>query len=423
MFLTRLAIDDWINSLKLDANARIEPANDDKWNPAAPGITWGLSVGASAYVHIESDAQEAQLRRAIPSAFRSFDRLTGEQITHYQDGDTGKRHPRTGSEIANLEEQFLKEEFIAGLNAFSGNLREASPQFAFDAIHDFHPTRRPGTKFYRLGYVSVRVPPKFFAERRRAFDTWWREILESLAPVQAYLSLGVGLPPVLEAMGDVEPAEYFLAKAFLGLDIDKPYFMRSNEHDGLHLEEGMRTPSYGVLVRGPYLEKLGGATALRKALSVDPAIRIVDCAGGLWIEAGDAPRLYPVEEGLPASVSRLAQALKPVRLERMQLTGMLQPVPRPNSFDMENSAQWLARFDAWQPSAQASRAPGPILVKTGEPAPHSGVYAAHDGLAPEVIAKQGDPLPEAEDLMDPKRPKRAFTWILRQRDDGGPVIQ
>ncbi|MDC8786107.1 PoNe immunity protein domain-containing protein [Roseateles koreensis] len=64
----------------------------------------------------------------------------------------------------------------------------------------------------------------------------------------------------------------------------------------------------------------------------------------------------------------------------------------------------------------------PILVKTGQPAPHSGLYAAFDGLAPEVKRERGELLPMAEDLMDPKRPLRAFTWILRQRSDGGSVV-
>ena len=65
----------------------------------------------------------------------------------------------------------------------------------------------------------------------------------------------------------------------------------------------------------------------------------------------------------------------------------------------------------------------PTLVKTGQPAPHSGIYAAHDGLAAEINVEQGDPLPQAEDLMDPARALRAFTWILRQRKDIGPVTE
>ena len=80
---------------------------------------------------------------------------------------------------------------------------------------------------------------------------------------------------------------------------------------------------------------------------------------------------------------------------------------------------WAREHGFARPIAQGK----PILVMTGDPAPHSGLYAAYDGLAPEVRVQQGQPLPMAEDLMDAKRPSRTFTWILRQRADGGPVTE
>lgn len=68
-------------------------------------------------------------------------------------------------------------------------------------------------------------------------------------------------------LGAIEPADYALAQAVYGYDVDKPFFMCSNGHEGLYLDDGMRTPSFGVLVRGEYLQKLGGCRYLAQPVA------------------------------------------------------------------------------------------------------------------------------------------------------------
>ncbi len=350
MILNPMQIQDWITALKTDAEARVTPVDDDLYEPAPPGVTWGLSVYASAYFGIKDDAQEAHLRKAIPQSFAQFDQLTEFKIDHFHHKRVYDRS-RTdipGSGILNMAELYAKAEDYGFLNAFSGSYRQASPQFSFDTINSFHPLRRVGVPLFMLSYLSVALPLTFWRQHRAAFQNWWIQTLNDLQAKQAYMGLKIGLPPVLECMGAIETPEYHLAQAFYGLDIDKPFFMRSNDHNGLYLDDGMRTPSFGVLVADEYLEKIGGQAALMQALSKDPAIRIQSVKNGYWIEAGDEPRLYPREEGVPASLALLAQTLKPARLTHMDLTGMLDAVPIPNKFNVENSAAWLARFDHWR---------------------------------------------------------------------------
>ncbi len=351
MKLNPIQIQDWITALKTDSEARITPTEDDPDEPAQPGATWGLSVYASAYFGIKDDAQEVHLRKAIPQSFAQFDLLTGSKMDHFYYSRRIYGRSRTDipdSGILNMAELYAKAEDFGSLNAFSGHYRKASPQFSFDTINSFHPLRRIGVPLFSLDYLSVALPLSFWRQHRAAFQSWWIQTLNDLQAKQAYMGLKIGLPPVFEGKSAIEFPEYHLAQAFYGLDIDKPFFMCSNEHNGLYLDDGMRTPSFGVLVADEYLEKIGGQAALMQVLSKDPAIRMQSVKNGYWIEAGDEPRLYPREEGVPASLALLAQTLKPARLVRMDLSAMTEGIPIPDMFNVENSAAWLARFDHWR---------------------------------------------------------------------------
>ncbi|BDT68138.1 hypothetical protein os1_23200 [Comamonadaceae bacterium OS-1] len=400
MFLTPPRLQAWIAALKADPQTRITPEDNDPWDPMPPETSWGLTVYATAYFGIDSDAKEARLRKAIPASFRAFDALTQERMTHYHDERVRHRDKPYSSKQGSsawigMEERYAATDNQATINSFSGALKGASPDFKFRSIASFHPKLRVGTPLYMLDYLSVSVPLGFFKTQHNAFMQWWQSTVTDLEPAQAYMGLCIGMPSELESMGAIEPADCALARAFYGYDIDKPFFMRSNEHDGLYLDDGMRTPSFGVLVRGEYLQKLGGADTLRSRL-LHPDIRVSDLAGGLWIEAGQEPQLYPVEEGIPGAMAQVAQALKPVRLERMKLTGMLEVTPRTDIFTVETAKTWLARFDGWTPTAHGgspASTPPALSALPGTPCPLEGWwFAPNDGMR-ELFMRAGEPMP------------------------------
>ena len=90
-----------------------------------------------------------------------------------------------------------------------------------------------------------------------------------------------------------------------------------------------------------------------------PEISLFEVRNGLWIELGDQPSLYPVEEGVPALPQLLNRLIKPIRNDYTDLLGFAQWDGDPNErFSNEDALRWLQRFDAdsdW-PSAEQRRA-------------------------------------------------------------------
>ncbi|MFH4150896.1 hypothetical protein WAI81_19820, partial [Acinetobacter baumannii] len=65
----------------------------------------------------------------------------------------------------------------------------------------------------------------------------------------------------------------------------------------------------------------------------------------LWIRLGELS-LYPVEEGVPDLLVMANELIKPIRCNDLKLTTLDAWDDDPNPrFDIENSPQWIARFD------------------------------------------------------------------------------
>ena len=419
MQLKPYELEDWITALSKNPDAAVTVQPDpEPYSVITQPATWFLGVYASAHFYIPTDEDVTRIADAMPGLFETFDQLTGRQLSQVQNGDTGKVGALTDKKRERIAKEFESErDGKASVNAFAKVTEESSSQFAFRTLSAFKASSRPRCEFQKLSYLQIQVPLSFWQSHRRELTAWWFSALGILKPEQAYMGLSFGYPPILERYPFIEPAEFALAKQFYGLDIEKPFFMHSvNLTSGRHLEQGMKTPTFGVLVRGGYLDRLGGEAALRGALAGDDRIHVTPCAGGLWLQAGDEPALYPVEEGIPAHVAKIAQALKPVRLETLWLISYPPNLPKDNCFTPPTSRQWLARFDAegdW-PSPDARKWQTTEAIKQanaketngieglrglpGEPVPQSGTWwtPAMPGEAGRKQFNKGDNFPDKE---------------------------
>lgn len=339
----------WIGALRSDTGATATAVQDDPSGLFQTPATWRLTMSATAFFDIRSKADVGRLATLLPQLHEEFQALTGQALTRYMGFKSGaisrKRHTQE-----DIEARYLKHaDGIVSLHGFDAPSRESSSRFEFQALARFRHARLARAAA-SLDYLALHFPPDFWAARHNEVRAWWLSALQRLQPVQAYMGLGIGRPPVLERHPFQEPAELALARCFLGLDIDKPFFMRAG------LEDGLRTPAFGVLVYGDHAARLGGVQALRRQLGKAAGIRAVPCMDdtGLWIEAGDAPALHPVEDGVPAHLRALAQALAPVRLERLWMVSYPPNLPRDDIFTPETSARWLRRFDTGSDWAAAS---------------------------------------------------------------------
>jgi hypothetical protein len=349
----------WIAALRTDANATAAVAPQHAAGLFQTPATWGLAMSASAFFPLRTKADVGRLATLLPQLHDEFQMLTGHALTRYMGFRSGAI-ARKGHAQEDIEAQFLKHaDDIASLQGFDAPTKESSSRFEFQAVAQFRRARTPRAAA-GLDCLALHFPLDFWTLRHNEVRAWWLGALQRLQPVQAYMGLGLGRPPVLERYPLQQAAEFALAKRFLGLDIDKPFFMRSSRPDGMSLECGLRTPGFGVLVCGEFAARLGGASALQRKLEKVPGMRLEPCMeGGLWIEAGEAPALYPAEEGVPRHLRALAEALIPVRLDRLWMTSYAPNAAGDEMFTPASSALWLQRFDSASRWPRGSAAPRP----------------------------------------------------------------
>ncbi|MDR2881239.1 MAG: DUF3396 domain-containing protein [Azoarcus sp.] len=429
MILPAPDLEDWIEALNTNSAATATALPSSPHSALQKPASWHLGIFASAYFYVISREDVQRLTQTIPQLHKEFQELTGGALTRYLSFGTANiaRKPLMLEDI----EKHLRDESdgIAALAEFDAPTKESSSRYKLETIAQFEhanqtlPLFRPGIdqpitgrriefteRTFGLDYFTVNFPLAFWRSHTYEIRRWWLKALERLQSVQAYMGLGIGLPPILERYPFQQQAEFALANRFLGLDVDKPFFMRSNRPDGMHLETGMRTPGFGVLVAGDYLRRLGGEIELRSTLRNVKGIRIDPCLDGLWIEAGAEPALYPVEQGVPAHLRALAMALKPVRLERLWMVSYPPNLPSDDIFTPETSARWLRRFDSdsdWGGLVNGEPPPGmrqqaqsevPLRLRAepGEPCPRTGYWSAFALPGQRVFVRQGEPMPGPE---------------------------
>jgi Protein of unknown function (DUF3396) len=413
MNLSNEAIRDWIDRLKVDpaATAVAQPPTYPM-SPFKEPATWRVSVFASAMLYTPTQKDVERVIDAIPKLYEEFESLMGAPLARTQ-LDSGKVAATTAKrldEIRRAFDQQRKDVDLETVNDYSGENRESSPVFAFEADCSFEPSSQPGGKLQMLSFVNVRLPVSHWLAHREAFDRWWRKAITLLAPEQAYMGLAFANPPILARYPFVEPAEFALANAFYGLDVDKPFFMRGSPMTKMtyYLEHGMRTPAFGAYVGPKYLPIVGGEAALRTALAADPRVTIEPIGEGLWLQAGDVPELYPFEQGIPRHVALLARALKPARLDALWLLSYVPALPREDTFDYETGRQWLRRFDddgTWPdpklrfeqplPSQAVPRPDDPTLrCPAGEPCPRDGYWTTPAKTSSRRRFERGEVMPE-----------------------------
>ncbi|MFM9924797.1 type VI immunity family protein [Variovorax sp. H27-G14] len=331
----------WTDALRHDPNATVTVPAGPAGSPLQTPATWRLGMFASACFYVHSRADAARLAVVVPRLHQEFQALTGQALTRYMALRSGAVSRKAYTQ-EDIDAHCLKHaDDMVCIHGFDAPTKESASCFEFQAVVQFCRARQPRPS-PELDYLALQFPLAFWSAHKHELRAWWLSALQRLHAVQARMGLGMGRPPVLERHPLQEPAEFALARCFLGLDIDKPFFMR----DAMGLEGGIRTPGFAVLLSSDQAQRLGGMPTLSGALRKMPGLRLHPCGNGLWVEAGHAPALHPVEQGVPAALRALAEALKPVRAQRPWLVSYPPNEARDDIFTPATAAQWLRRFDA-----------------------------------------------------------------------------
>ena len=140
---------------------------------------------------------------------------------------------------------------------------------------------------FSLSYFHAALPLSWVnAEFIRLIHSW----CERLTPYHGYAGLGL-----MQSLDEPQPryyedVVYRIAQHFPGLEIDYPPY-HSNE-----LLEGIKGVNWLTILGGHFVEKLGGAGALRARLNAKEFGMYPFAGGGVLIQAGERPELGDTEK-------------------------------------------------------------------------------------------------------------------------------
>ncbi|MGK5055141.1 type VI immunity family protein [Janthinobacterium sp. RB2P8] len=321
-----------------------------------------------------------------------FERLTRNPYLIGTHPDSERPHPYGSKRLPDLREfarKTRKTDYFA-FNFTDQKKHNSSPSTAgyFWKMRDYmNDNPEPSNKVYTSIQFYYRW--SWWKDNKNAWRQFVLETIEKLKPDQVYSGFSMANPLAFGTRSEVAVWERSLAPRFFGLDIDYPFSMNGS------LADGIRPPTWGFLLSDTWREKLDLSRDQIKLSLQHPQIRIDELDSGLWIELGEEPALYPVEDGVPELPALLNKLLKPIRDDHMALLGFGQWDGDPNErFNDADSLRWMRRFDAdsdW-PSAElrqrqnnggpsdAAPAPEPLELRAyaSEACPQAGQWQALD---------------------------------------------
>ncbi|WP_424082840.1 hypothetical protein [Pseudomonas sp.] len=141
-----------------------------------------------------------------------------------------------------------------------------------------------------------------------------------------------------------DKADNLLAVSFNSNQGNQQRLDYSYDAVGQLLSETNSARELALLLADHWREKLGLAREQTRAALAHPRIGVTELHSGQWIELGEQPDLYPVENGVLERPMRLNKLLKPIRYDDLGLLGFGQWDGDPNErFTDADSRRRMAR--------------------------------------------------------------------------------
>ncbi len=318
---------------------------------------------------------------------------------------------QTRQEMIEQMYESYKKYFVYYIAATTGDSPVQSARWAFCAqIFE-------GDSSYTT--IKLSFGDKWFRENKNKWYAFVKKWLIKLNPIQAYSGYEIGITTNFNYVSpEFETAERIFSDYFYGLDIDHPNMNHSHDDpDGFiytpSLAAGIRTPTWCFLLSPYWIEKLGLSEEQIRLKLNDPRIEITKLPDpadpekfSLWIRLGELS-LYPVEEGVPDLLVMANELIKPIRCNDLKLTTLDAWDDDPNPrFDIENSPQWIARFDKdsdWPEGKRVNKIhavqleQNTIKVLGGEICPKTGEWYSPANNMEKRYFTEGEIMPEIKD--------------------------
>ena len=380
---------------------------------------FGIKPYITFYIYHQDDEVE-QLAHQIIDIYEEFEQQIIDKPfkLRYRKSKSGSstwkkadKWQQTRQEMIEQMHESYKKYFYYFIAATTGNSPLQSARWAFNA-------QICGNNAFSYTSVKLSFSEKWYKAHRTHWDEFVEKCLTKLKPIQAYSGYEIGNSTNFNIVSpEFEIVERIFADYFYGLDIDHPNMNHShdNPYDYLDLSVlggGIRTPTWCFLLSPYWLEKLGLTEAQIRLKLSDSRIEItklvdpIDASKfSLWIRLGELS-LYPVEEGVPELLVMANELIKPIRCNELKLTTTDAWDDDPNPrFDIEDSPQWIARFDQDSDWPQGKRVPNLInstpdttssSIKAGERCPKSGYWLSVAEEDSRQYFNQGEVFPDID---------------------------
>ena len=123
-----------------------------------------------------------------------------------------------------------------------------------------------------------------------------------------------------------------MARRFEGLEVDQPH------RHTLHVSDGIKSVNWMTIVGSMFIEKIGGAEKLTKALGRD---MVIELENSVIIVASDKPQMGDTNRQiLVDDYRKVAKVLKPIMITNLGSFYSGSPL----GFTREKTIEWLNRF-------------------------------------------------------------------------------
>lgn len=252
-------------------------------------------------------------------------------------------------------------------------------------------------------YVQFYYRWQWWQDNKEAWRRFLLNTIERLRPQQVYSGFAIANPLAFGTRSEVSVWERSLTERFYGLDIDYPFGMSMGMDESL--PAGLKAPTWGFFLSDEWRAKLDVSRQYVVAFAEAAGIHVTVGQTGLWLELGDEPGLYPVEDGVPPMHVALNTLLRPLRNDALELIGTGEWDGDPNvRFNRDDARRWLGRFDEesdW-PSADArirssfSSKSRPTSVAAGQQCPRSGWWFTPARTSSRKYINEGEVFPAAD---------------------------
>ncbi|WP_153012963.1 type VI immunity family protein [Pseudacidovorax intermedius] len=379
-----------------------------------------------------------EVRAGILRCFDRFEELFGQELKGGKAADLAKFSRKTAAGLQSIRRAIVEtppsgEVSVARASATDQDTAAAYQIKTLTNTEFEEESVAPGGLFVApkgfdagyLSYIKFQVPLRLVTddEGLKLYETFLRFVCANL-PVRGGYG---GLSPLLPySYHRFMPAEYELAKRFIGLEIDsrgfdqsREYMTASHEEDAAgtlkvsypYLKPGADVTSWGfiksvnwyTLLGDVFVERLGGEDKLRADLA-RPDIGIERIGQCMLIRAGAFPRLGAPEEGKPEPYVFVNSVLRVLR--NPDPDSLHLHIPALDHANPAETVRWEARFDL--PGAPPIPKP-PKFV----PPPRPPVSPA------QPIAYAGQPCPQTGDWQAPRLRNR-IERVVRGQPMPGP---